>query len=340
MLADETVGSLVLGGYDASRFTASNISFPLGGPHNLSIQVAVSSLLGMNTLSGTRALLESNEPTTFTIDSSVADLWLPRDSCDLFVAAFGLIYDASTDLYLVNDTMHSQLMGQDASVTFTISGTSNLTSTTNVVMPYSAFSLNASIPLYNSSTRYFPIRKGAYESQYVLGRAFLQEAYLFVDWETQGFTLGQAIHQNSSTQIVPILSPTASSTTSNSSGLSTGAIAGIAVACGAAAIGVAIAAFLLVRRRRQRKAREVQNAQIDEKHVELDSSAAQLAEPMSSTIHELQEGLQKHELMATPIMELQGDSVKQHELEGVEGKTKRNKDGSTQDKNRQIHELP
>ncbi|KAF2172120.1 hypothetical protein M409DRAFT_62920 [Zasmidium cellare ATCC 36951] len=336
--ANEAVGSLVLGGYDASRFTASNVSFSLEGTHNLSLQVAMSSMLGMNTFSGTRALLESTDPTIFTIDSSVADLWLPQASCDLFADAFGLIYDSTTDLYLINDTSHSQLTTQDPSVTFTISDTTNTTSTLNVVMPYSAFDLNASIPLYNTSTRYFPIRASANAFQYVLGRAFLQEAYIFVDWETKSFTVGQAIHQNATTEIVPVLPPTTKSDSSNTPRLSPGAIAGIAVSCAAMVIG-ALTILLLLYRRRQRKIRHA-NSQNDEKQADLDSPTTQLVEPMSSTIHELQEGQMKHELAARPIVELPGDTVKRHELESMEGKLEADKDSSTPNKKGSIHELP
>ncbi|KAK4508215.1 hypothetical protein PRZ48_001953 [Zasmidium cellare] len=337
--SNSTPSSLVLGGYDASRFTASNVSFQLGGAHNLSLQIAISSVLGMNTLNGTRALLESVEPTTFTIDSNVADLWLPQASCDLFADAFGLIYDSTTDLYLINDTSHSQLTTQDPSVTFTISGVTNLTSTTNVVMPYSAFDLNASIPIYNTSTRYFPIRAASNASQYVLGRAFLQEAYIFVNWETQSFTVGQARHQNGTAEIVPILPPTTNTASSSASGLSSGAIAGIAVACGVVVVG-ALTAFLLMRRRRRQRARRTDDMQTDGKQADEDSSAGQLAEPMSSPVYELQEGQVKHELPASSVVELPGDAIKRHELGGIEGKTEAGQSSRPQDTKQSIHELP
>lgn len=339
MAANETPGSLVLGGYDSSRFKSNYLSIPMSGPHNFTLQVAVSSVLGMNTLNGTRALMESMESTTFALDSTVADFWLPSHSCDLFVEAFGLTYDPTTGLYLVNDTTHSQLTARNPTVTLTIGATTALTSTENIVLPYSAFDLNATVPFYNSSTRYFPIRRAANESQYVLGRAFLQEAYVFVDWERQNFMLAQAIHQNSTTEVVPVLPPGNSSDPESHSSLSTGAIAGIAVAGCVALVVTGIAIILCLRKKRRQRSRKVHELDTDKKNAELESSESQLTEAMSSPIHELHEESRKPELMDTPIIELQGDHIKQ-ELEGNETKFASNPRWPEPGKERQVYELP
>jgi len=43
-------------------------------------------------------------------------------------------------------------------------------------LPYAAFDLVADYPLVIDSSRYFPLMRAANESQYTLGRTFLQEA--------------------------------------------------------------------------------------------------------------------------------------------------------------------
>jgi hypothetical protein len=46
----------------------------------------------------------------------------------------------------------------------------------NIVLPYAAFNLQASYPIYSNATNYFPIRRASNDTQYVIGRTFLQEA--------------------------------------------------------------------------------------------------------------------------------------------------------------------
>ena len=230
----QTPGSLILGGYDQARFKASKLSFSNGGSNKETLPLSINSIIAENVFGGTQSLLSSGNSITATIDSTVSQVWLPQNVCDLFASAFGLKYDASTGLYLVNNTIHAQLKQKNPTVTFTLAPTGDSSSTMNIEFPYAAFDLQAGIPLFNSTTNYFPLRVAANESQQVLGRAFLQEAYVFVDWERGNFTLGQAIHQNTTTDIVPVLSPTYGGNTSPSSGLSTGAIIGIAVGVGAA----------------------------------------------------------------------------------------------------------
>lgn len=45
----------------------------------------------------------------FLIHSSVSDVWLPTSACQLLEQAFGLPYDISMGLYLVNTSIHAKL---------------------------------------------------------------------------------------------------------------------------------------------------------------------------------------------------------------------------------------
>lgn len=62
----------------------------------------------------------------------------------------------------------------------------------NISLPYQAFDLQVTQPITENGTNYFPLRCSSNMSQYVLGRAFLQETYLFVDYEKSTFSLSQA----------------------------------------------------------------------------------------------------------------------------------------------------
>ena len=249
-------GSLVLGGYDSTRFTpnTNDISFAFSTDPSRLLTIGVESVMATNTLKGTFSLSSGSHFSV--VDSTVSHLWLPTDICNQFEDAFGLTYDPQTDLYLVNDTIHQQLQSLNPTITLKLVDSLSATSTnyTNIELPYAAFDLQASYPLYENATNYFPIRRAANDTQYVLGRTLLQEAYLIVDYERANFTLAQAKFSDAlpAANLVTI-SPLASNESSTaSSHLSAGAIAGIAVG-GAVLVFLIGALVFLLRKRRMKK---------------------------------------------------------------------------------------
>lgn len=248
-------GSLILGGYDSTRFkpNANDFSFTFSSDASQLLTVAVGSMSATNTLQGQFSFTSN---TYFSvIDSTVPELWLPLDVCKQFETAFGLTYDPSTDLYLVNDTIRSQLLSNNPTITIKLQNSQTATTTnyTNIELPYAAFDLQASYPIYDNATNYFPIRRAQNDSQYVLGRTLLQEAYLIVDYERGNFTVAPAVFSDPlpAANLVTITSHNSNSNNNNSSssGLSTGAIVGIAIG-GAAVLALAIGLFWFLRRRR------------------------------------------------------------------------------------------
>ena len=187
-------GSLTLGGYDASRFTTNNLTFTFGPDDSRSLLVGVQAITAENTLTGTVMPLSSG--ILSFIDSGTPHIWLPLPACTAFERAFGLVYDPHTDLYLVNSTVHAQLMQLNPSVTFTLGNEVSGGGVVNITLPYGAFDLQASQPIYANATPYFPLRRAANESQYTLGRTFLQEAYLTVDYGRSKFSVQQAMFQD------------------------------------------------------------------------------------------------------------------------------------------------
>ncbi|KAI3394467.1 hypothetical protein diail_2659 [Diaporthe ilicicola] len=258
----KVVGSLTLGGYDSSRFTTNSISFPFGSDSELPLVVGLQSAVGTDTPNGTVSLSGVGTGILAVIDSTVPDLWLPEAWCDLFEEAFGLSYAEETGRYLVSDEQHTELLQLQPTLTFTL-GTSTAGGTiARFDLPYAAFDLEGQYPVFPNTTRYFPIRRTANDSQYTIGRVFLQETYLTVDSERGIFNVSQAKFTNPmpSADLVAIISPSdANSTTSGNSTTSVvsqrndlggGTIAGIVVGAVGAVLIFAGCLFWWLRRRR------------------------------------------------------------------------------------------
>ncbi|KAG9997143.1 acid protease, partial [Aureobasidium melanogenum] len=264
----KVLGSLTVGGYDASRMNGNGTVFPFASDDSRPLQVGVTQITARNTLLGTATLYSTGYFSL--VDSTVPHIWMPQAACDNFASNFGLNYDNQTDLYLINDTIHTKLQQLNPTIIFQLSPeTTDGGPSTNIVLPYSAFDLQASYPYYTNSTKYFPIRRAANNTQYILGRTFLQEAYLIADYERNNFTITQAAFANPmpAQNIIPILPPGVNATNSTGGGdgvvtrpspiLSRNVIIGIAVGVVAGAALVLFifgTVFYVRRRRRQRKA--------------------------------------------------------------------------------------
>lgn len=164
------LGSLTLGGYDASRFVPNNVSIPFNSIDARDLTVDIESILYKV---GNLSKSLSNETIPAFIDSTIPYLYLPLSVCEAFEDAFGLTWNDIVQAYLVNDTLHSYLQSQNATVMFSLGSSPNAVS---ISLPYAAFDLTASYPLLTDASRYFPLMRAANESQYTLGRTFLQEA--------------------------------------------------------------------------------------------------------------------------------------------------------------------
>jgi hypothetical protein len=262
----------VFGGLDRARLAPTGISINFGADDYVAPRVAVMSAIAQNTLQGVISFTD-NGPFMAAIDSTVPELWLPRPMCDEFERAFGLTYQNKSNRYLVNDTMHEEVKDLNPFITFHIANnTRNGGNTTQVLLPYAAFDLQLGWPISNTSTNYFPLRRATNESQYKLGRVFLQEAYLIVDFERRNFTISPAQFPDMNTppDVIPITSPSEPP----DHRLGTRVIAGISVAVFFALLAAVLAAMFALRRRRRasQKALEPSDPSQDEKvGTELDS---------------------------------------------------------------------
>lgn len=169
---NKVLGSLTLGGYDSSHFILNNVSFAFNEIDARDLTVYIEKVT--MTAEGTSQHFFSTSMIAF-VDSTVPYIYLPAEVCEKFETAYGLTWNAAVQAYLVNDTLNDKLKAQNASVTFTL-GTLKTGNTVDISLPYSAFDLIADYPLMPNKTRFFPLVRSANNSQYTLGRTFLQEA--------------------------------------------------------------------------------------------------------------------------------------------------------------------
>jgi hypothetical protein len=256
--------------------------------------VNVNSISVANGTGSSKQLLPA--PIFSYIDSTVAEMWLPEDSCKLFEAEFGLTWDNDTQLYFVSDTQHSALVARNANITLSLSVAPQEKGDVKITLPYAAFDLIAKPPYrkLQSAQRYFPIRRAADSSQYTLGRTFLQEAYLTADWDRQTFSVSQCawLQPNSPKSIVPIL-PKPGGSFSRKRPVSTGIIAGISVAV-VLLIAVIITISILFWRSNKKKKQQQQQQEEDELAFKKSLDVIDIKEDRSATIV-----LPKHELDAS-----------------------------------------
>ncbi|KAL6715357.1 hypothetical protein ACLMJK_007623 [Lecanora helva] len=246
------LGSLTLGGFDSARSSIHNVSFPLAGDDSSSPVLSIKSITASGTINQDADIL--TESVSATIDTTLPFIWLPVSACTKFEKAFGLMWNDSKELYLINQTTHQQLVNTNPSITFSLASQA-AGAMINITLPYLAFNLQASSPTFANGTNYFPLKRAFNASQYTLGRTFLQEAFMFVDYEQKDFSLSQTqFPTNSVPDLVTIdHSSAASGSNQHGNSLSHGAIAGIAIGASAVFVLLCSLAIFYWRRHRQQQ---------------------------------------------------------------------------------------
>jgi hypothetical protein len=222
----------------------------------------------------------------------------------------------------LNESSHETNLRENRSVTFTISDADGDGQRLNVTFLYQAFDLQLSYPSINelnTSIRYFPIRRTLHQEIYMLGRAFLQEVYIIMDYQRGNFSLFEAAFGGNSrvTAIAAELEGNPGNTTTASlqrtHRLSTGAYAGIGVG---SAIGILLlGAAALVWRRRSRSLNSSE-AEATFQKAELHGEEKPRLEAMSSSRMEMETTEPGHEIKGSQTVpfEMQGSEVPVYEL--------------------------
>ncbi|KXS99113.1 hypothetical protein AC578_3516 [Pseudocercospora eumusae] len=251
--------SLTLGGYDSLRGSPhTGLRFPFNSQNSdRDLQVAIQSItIG----SGSTSTEVDGLGIHSMINSLVPEIWLPPAACKSFEDAFGIQWNNTSQAYIVSEAQHDTMRNLNKSVQFVLGVNSTAPEIVTVTLPYAAFDqylgfpnagLSAEQGANNTRVLYFPLKQASSPDQYFLGRTFLQEAYLMVDYDNQQFFVSQANFPDPPSQTKLVTA----SGIDGGGGLSTGAIAGIAV--GAAALILIVAAILFWRWRRSRKIRKL-----------------------------------------------------------------------------------
>lgn len=240
-------GSLTVGGYDASRRGAQEIDVPFNEIMTVTLRdVAING-------SGFSSSSQLDTPISMVINTMVSNIWLPTDTCDSIATAFSLTWNETYQVYLIDDSTHSTLSALNPEVVFTVAADTSTGANVTIHIPYMSFNQTLGPPLIPTAMRYFPLHRAQNSSQYVLGRVFMQHAYVVMSYDQNSFSLSQALlpAPGTSTNLLPISStavsttmPTSASTPHNSNA---GAIAG-GVVGGVVIVGI-IALLLLWKHR-------------------------------------------------------------------------------------------
>lgn len=271
--------SLTLGGVDSNRFESHDVSFDLDPGQNpvvainqISVAAApfATSTVSLEWPSDSIELLGPADGGLYTIDSSTPYLWLPETVCSRFEKALSLTYDDQLQLYIFtsNTSQHEALIGWNLTFNFLLADLPGSSRAVSLNLPYTAFDLQLTYPFpglhANQSsppTQYFPLRKAANSTQYTLGRAFLQETYLTVDYERNNFSISQAIFNANAVnnkRLVDISRPNNSTfggpETPQRRTLGKSAIAGVAAGASICFLTLAILAVVFLKRQRRSNA--------------------------------------------------------------------------------------
>lgn len=256
---DSVYGSLTLGGYDSNRFYPNNLTFDFFEDISRDLSVNLQSI---TTSKGSPSNLLPDGSISIFIDSTVPEIWLPESACAAFESAFGIEYNNNYNRYLVTATQREKLLAQNAQISFTLGTSVNGGETVDITLPYQAFDLQVQFPIVmNPNTSYyFPLQKAANDTQYTLGRTFLQEAYVTADYERMNFSVSQCRWEQdkvSTQNIVNILSvdATKNSGTGAAKTLSPATVAGVVVGAVALVTVFGLAFFFIHRRRKAEKRR-------------------------------------------------------------------------------------
>ncbi|KAG5985195.1 hypothetical protein E4U55_000440 [Claviceps digitariae] len=194
-------GSLNFGGFDKNRVTGDVLTLN-GGPSqpvtltDISIDVIKGqSPFHFSNKAGLLASGNSSIPKggiSVTIDGCSPYLTLPKSTCDSISLHLPVTYNVSLGLFLwkTDDPDFKRIMSSASALAFSFMGADSTKSIT-IKIPFQHLNLTLEPPLVDASTSYFPCSTGGTGS-YVLGRAFLQDAFVAGNWHKRTWWLAQA----------------------------------------------------------------------------------------------------------------------------------------------------
>ncbi|KAI1852504.1 hypothetical protein JX266_002682 [Neoarthrinium moseri] len=341
--------SLTLGGYDENRFVSHGTNFSLNPRTRLpevlvrgatatigSIEKAPSAWTSTSV-----PLMSFNESVTAIIDSSTPYLWLPTVVCDRFAQALNLTWNDTLDLYTFTDNaVFESFSDTDLSFTFSLSSADNqdnfgrpfdVPGVVNITISANAFAQTLRYPFMDvfqygdRAVPYFPLRRTDFGNQMIIGRSFLQEAYLKVNYEASTFSVHQALFPDNPARnksIVTVKSsenspyPGPATASDNSEGLSKSATVGIII--GACLIVLSISFTVWWLRRRKRKQKKAVNTEVDIKDTDSSVEPETPRTPVARMFSRITRRLPGRRSRRGVAHEMSGDNTQPVEVGGAE----------------------
>jgi hypothetical protein len=184
-------GSLFLGGYDQSRALA-----PVSAQAFNSDQFPIELIdVGLGVARGaspwhfankTDLLAQGNSSIGQTLSVLVSPtdpyIYLPQSTCDAIVADLPVEFQSALGLYFWNTSSpaYAKIVTSPAYLAFTFQLNSLNTANFTINVPFAMLNLTLDAPLVSTPTPYFPCFPT--NGTYGLGRAFLQAAFVGVNW--------------------------------------------------------------------------------------------------------------------------------------------------------------
>lgn len=167
-----------------------------------------------NWTSTSQTLVAMNDSITAIIDTSTPYLWLPTEVCERFATALNLKWNETLGVYVyANGPQYTRFVSEKfLSFTFSLSSYDNaddfgqplqVRGVVNITLSSAAFAHVLNYPFGNviefgaPGIPYFPLKRSTPEvnnNQYIIGRAFMQEAYIITKYDSATFSLHEALY--------------------------------------------------------------------------------------------------------------------------------------------------
>ena len=301
--------SLYIGGYDQTR-VVGEVTIQKYNMHYLPIDlldigIGVAEGKSPFTFTSKSGLLASGNSSVgvsmqVIVEPTSPFIYLPKSSCDAIAANLPVTYQPDLGLYFwdIKSAAYEQIVASPAFLSFTFRLNSSITQNMTINVPFRLLNLTLTTPLVSNPTQYFPCNPFDYGKSYgfyTLGKAFLQAAFLGVNWQLDGngnWFLAQAPGPNTPSQAVaksiglndafitpstnewvdtwkgswtpitdssttPTVNPSSPGSTKSTSGAAARAIAGISVGIAAIILFAGAGGLWFWRRRKASKAEQV-----------------------------------------------------------------------------------